>query len=325
MKKTMLLGLILMVVGLPAMACELDRPVRLAGMSWMSNLMVVEVERKILEHGYECDVVVEAGGTVPMISALVRGDVDLYNELWIDSAPDTWEQAREDGKVVTLGDVYSGGIEGWWIPKYVADENPGLTSASDLPEYKELFEDPEEPGKGRIYNCPEGWVCGAINNNLLKAFNLEDDYIMFSPGSGAALDAAIESNYRRKRAFVTYYWSPTAVLGKFDMVKLDMPPYDPEGHRCNMDSECADPYAGAYPTARIQKTIHSEFGRQAPELKAFFERINVPTEKVNDLLAWADEENAEPEEVAEYFLRNNEATWTDWVPANVASKVKSAL
>lgn len=325
MKKSALLGLVMTLIGLPALACELDRPVNFAGMSWMSNLMMVEIERHVVEHGYGCDTQVESGDTVPMIAALVRGDVDIYNELWVDSAPDAWVTANEAGQVESVGSTYSGGIEGWWIPRYVAEENPGLTSVYDLPDYAELFEDPEDPGMGRIYNCPEGWVCGAVNNNLLEAFELEDDYVMFSPGSGAALDAAIESNYRRQRPFVTYYWSPTAVLGKFDMVQLDMPAHDAEGHRCNMDPECSDPTASAYPMARIHKSINTGFGEAAPELAAFFERVNIPTEDVNTLLGWADEEGAEPDQVAEYFFRNHEAIWTDWVSDEVAEKVRAAL
>lgn len=325
MKKTTLLGLVMLLVGLPALACELDRPVRFAGMSWMSNLMMVEIERTIVEDGYGCNTQIEAGDTVPMIAALVRGDVDIYNELWVDSAPEDWVSANDAGTVESLGSTYSGGIEGWWIPAYVAEENPGLRSVYDLPEYAELFEDPEEPGMGRIYNCPEGWVCGAVNNNLLQAFELDDDYVMFSPGSGAALDAAIESNYRRQRPFVTYYWSPTAVLGKFEMMQLEMPNYQADGHRCNMSPECEDPYAGAYPTARIHKSINTDFGEAAPELKAFFEQVNIPTEEVNKLLAWADEQSAEPDQVADYFFENYEDLWSTWVSAEVAAKVRAAL
>lgn len=324
MKYLTWLGLAIVSLIGTAQACELDRNVRLAGMSWMSNLMMVEIEKAILEDGYGCDVVVESGDTVPMIAAVVRGDVDLYNELWIDSAPENWVSANEAGDVVSLGDVYSGGVESWWIPRYVADENPGLTSVYDLPDYKELFEDREEPGMGRIFNCPEGWVCGAINNNLLQAFGLEDDYIMFSPGSGAALDAAIASSYARQRPFVTYYWSPTAVLGKYDMVELEMPAYDPEGHRCNMDPECEAPVASAFPKASIQKTIPTALQEDAPEIAAFFADINIPTNEVNNLLAWADEQGAEPDQVAEYFLANYESLWTQWVPADVAEKVKAA-
>jgi glycine betaine/proline transport system substrate-binding protein len=317
----------LAIVGLfgTAQACELDRNVRLAGMSWMSNLMMVEIEKAILEDGYGCDVVIEAGDTVPMLAAVVRGDVDLYNELWIDSAPENWLSAEARGEVTSLGDTYSGGEEGWWIPRYVAEENPGLISVYDLPDYKDLFEDREDPGMGRIYNCPEGWVCGAVNNNLLKAFELEDDYVMFSPGSGAALDAAISSSYARQRPFVTYYWTPTAILGKFDMVKLEMPEYTEDGHRCNMNPECASPVPGAYPAASIQKTIPTSLQANAPEMATFFSRINIPTSDVSVLLAWADEEGAEPEQVADYFLANYESLWTEWVPADVAEKVKAAL
>jgi glycine betaine/proline transport system substrate-binding protein len=91
-----------------------------------------------------------------------------------------------------------------------------------------------------------------------------------------------------------------------------------------MDPECQSPVAGAYPKASIQKTIPTALQSDAPEIAAFFAEINVPTDQVNALLAWADEENAEPAQLAEYFLANYESLWTQWVPADVAEKVKAA-
>ncbi|CAM5202561.1 hypothetical protein CDEF62S_02862 [Castellaniella defragrans] len=35
--------------------CELQRPMRFGGMNWESNLMLVEIERFIVKHGYGCD------------------------------------------------------------------------------------------------------------------------------------------------------------------------------------------------------------------------------------------------------------------------------
>jgi glycine betaine/proline transport system substrate-binding protein len=60
------------------------------------------------------------------------------------------------------------------VPRYIVEGPgavaPGLRSVADLPDYVALFADPEEPGKGRFYNCPAGWVCEVINskNNLTK-------------------------------------------------------------------------------------------------------------------------------------------------------------
>ena len=81
------------------------------------------------------------------------------------------------------------------MPQYVVDENPGLQSVSDLPEYWELFEDPEDPGKGVMINCILGWKCQRLNRAKWHAYGLFDSYNVAEPGSAGALDAAIKGAY----------------------------------------------------------------------------------------------------------------------------------
>ena len=64
----------------------------------------------------------------------------------------------------------------------MVDENPGLVSVSDLPEYVELFSDPEDPSKGVIFNCIIGWQCEKINRAKWHAYGLFDTYNMVEPG-----------------------------------------------------------------------------------------------------------------------------------------------
>jgi glycine betaine/proline transport system substrate-binding protein len=42
-------------------------------------------------------------------------------------------------------------------------------------------------------------------------------------------------------------------------------------------------------------------------------------------LAWGEDNKAEPKEVAEHFLKNNQEIWTTWVPKDVADKVIASL
>ena len=65
----------------------------------------------------------------------------------------------------------------------------------DLARYKHLFRDPEEPAKGRFYNCILGWNCEVVNTNKLKAYGLDGHFTNFRAGTGAALAAAIASNF----------------------------------------------------------------------------------------------------------------------------------
>ncbi|WP_163833598.1 ABC transporter substrate-binding protein [Spartinivicinus ruber] len=327
MKKSLLFIWLTLILAFPVQAndCEIDRKIRFAGMNWLSNQITVEIERFILEKGYGCTTTVETGGTLPMLAAISRGDVDIMAEVWINSVSDAWNKGVKEGKVKSLGDVYTGGVEGWFIPKYLAKKYPDLKSVNDLPKYKHLFKDREAPGKGRFYSCPIGWACEVINQNLIKAFQLEEQYNVFSPGTGAALKAEITSHYKRRKPILFYYWAPTAILGKYDMVKLAMPPYEKSGHLCNTNPECTQPYPGSYPVAKIKSGVHTGFAKAAPQLVNFISKVKIPTQEVNKLLAWADEEGAESAEVAQYFLKNYEPLWSQWIPSDIANQVKAAL
>ncbi len=306
-------------------ACELDREIRFAGMNWMSNMVMVDIERAIIEKGYHCKTSVETGGTLPMLTAIIRGDVDVMSETWVNSIKEVFNQGVADGKVKSLGLLYDGAEEAWYIPKYVADAHPELKSVSDLSEYKHLFEDPEEPSKGRFYTCPAGWACEVINGNLFKAFNLNDHFVLYSPGTGAALEAAISSAMKRKRNVAFYYWTPTPLVGKFDLVKLEMPAYNEAGHSCNTNADCQSPYAGAYPPAQVLTAVGAEIAEKAPQLTHFLDNVSITSATVSKLLAWAEDNGAESGEVAEHFLQTYQSTWTQWVPADVAEKVKASL
>ncbi len=304
--------------------CEVDRPVRFGGMNWESNLIVVEIERAILEKGYGCKTTVEAGETLPMLAALQRGDVDVNSEIWTNATREPFQKAVASGKVVQAGEVFQGS-EAWFIPRYVAERFPDLKKASDLPRFKKEFADPEEPGKGRFYGCPAGWSCEVVSSNLFKALDLGSDFTLYSPGTGAAQKAALTSAYKRKQNIAFYYWSPTPLVGSMDLVKLELPAYDEAAHLCNTSTTCADPKPSAYPDAPVVTALNTDFSKQAPKLAEFFNKVSIPNENINKLLGWFEEEGAEPDQAAQQFLKTNADVWTTWVPADVAERVKASL
>lgn len=112
------------------------------------------------------------------------------------------EQAINDNKVAVIGDTLQGGAtQGWYVPQYVMDDNPGLRRYQDLPKYAELFKDPEDPSKSRFMNCPSGWACEIFNTRLLKNTGLDAVFNNAHPGTGAALDAEIASAFEQKNRY----------------------------------------------------------------------------------------------------------------------------
>ncbi|NYT59695.1 ABC transporter substrate-binding protein [Alcaligenaceae bacterium] len=333
-KATLVLGLSAAALGLSAgvnvaqaadaPACELDRPVKFGGMNWESNLVLVEVERFIADKGYGCKSEVLPTETLPALAALERGDLDINTEIWLNSVGEPWAKAEASGKVKRIGDIYMGG-EAWFIPKYTAERLPDLKKASDLPKFKDEFKDPEEPTKGRFYGCPAGWGCEVVSGNLFNALKLGDSFTLFSPGTGATQKAALTAAYQRKENIVFYYWYPTPLVGSMDLVKLELPAYDKEKQTCLTDPNCANPEPSAYPDNPVFTAVTTQFTQDAPKLTEFLSKVAVPLPIMNQAMAYMEENEAEPDATAKWFLQNQTDVWSAWVPADVAERVKAAL
>ena len=103
--------------------------VSITEMDWASAAVVTNVAKFLLEQGYGCTVAIVPTTTVPaMTSVAETGEPDILTELWT-SYTDVYEVLRDEGKLVELSKVLSdGGIEAWWIPAYLAEEHPELTT-----------------------------------------------------------------------------------------------------------------------------------------------------------------------------------------------------
>ena len=126
--------------------CELKRPVNFGAMNWESNLVLVDVERFIMEKGYGCKTETLPTETLPALAALERGDLDINTEIWLNSVADPWERAEKTGKVKRVGELYMGG-EAWYIPRYTAERLPELKSAADLPKFRTSSRIPKSPAR----------------------------------------------------------------------------------------------------------------------------------------------------------------------------------
>jgi len=320
-----------------ATPCELERPIKFAGNDWASSSFHNALASHILEKGYGCKVASVPGTTQPLLNAVAKGDVDINMELWKDNNVEIWDKMEKSGRAMeTKGVSIQGAIQAWWVPRYLVEgdkkrgikaQAPGLRAVSDLPKYKALFKDPEQPSKGRFYNCKLGWNCEKVNSRKLEAYGLLDHYTNFKPGSGAALDAAIASAYKRGRPIVFYYWGPTWVLGKYDLVRLTEPAYDKAAWEVlDKAKSGVGLKACAYPAIRVTIAVNKAFAEAAPRLVRFLDRYRMQDDLVNKALVLMREtRDRTGAKAARDFLRKHPALWNAWVPAEVAAKVKASL
>lgn len=310
-----------------AAECGTDRTVNIAEMGWPSAAALAHVHAIILEEGYGCDVELVTGDTVPTLASMTsKGTPALAPELWPNAAQEAWDAGIAEGQVVNLGAAVAEGlIQGWFIPTYVAEANPGLRHVDDLPEYAELFKDPDDPSKGRFISCPPGWSCEIMDANFFKAYGLEESFNLFSPGSGGALDATIARAFTREQPIVFYYWGPTAMMGRFDMTRLEMDAFDADKFACIGDAACADPQRTDFIVPDAVKAASAWLPEAAPEVAAYLEKVSLTNAQVGRMLLWGDENKADARDTAINFLETEPDVWTGWVPSEVADAVNAAL
>ncbi len=308
--------------------CELDRPVVFAGLDYDSAQFHAAVAKYIIKAGYGCDVDEIPGTVIPLINGVARGDADIIMEIWTANPAEAWVDAEKAGQTVALGTTFPDAIEGWYVPtSIVSGPNavaPELKSVEDLKNYKELFADPEEPGKGRFYNCPAGWVCEVVNSKKLVAYGLDGDYTNFRPGTGEALYSAAEAATLKSKPVLFYYWGPTWLLGKYDFTRLEEPAFDKAIWDEMMASE-KPTKTTAYPVSKVIIGANKKFTEAAPTLTKFLSAYTSTNTATSSALAYMRDHKASADEAAQDFLKNNGDSWTKWVPEDVAGRIKAAL
>ena len=355
-----LLGLIIgiMAVALVAAACSDDDAVNTPAQATPTEEAMKEVIRfhdgqwetlwehnaiamYIVDQGYGYPVEDIQGTTGTQLVSLPEGDIDVNMEVWRNNIRDWYDENIANGKIVDLagtgdsvvngskGQILETSAQGFYVPTYLVEENPMLVSIDDLPDYKHLFADPEEPSKGVLVNCILGWQCQKIVRAKWEAYGLYDDYNILEPGSAGAIDANINGAYLAGEPFLTYYWEPTKIVSELDLTMLEEPVWNQACQEALDIAVAEEPYEStlgcAFPAYDVHTGVNGDLVERAPEVVDFLANVFIGALKLGDLAAWKTDNNKTYDEMAIYYLRNNEAEWTTWVPMDVAERVKEAL
>lgn len=304
--------------------------VTIADMNWSSATLIANVDRFILEHGYGCEAELVPGDTMPTGTSMIeKGEPDVAPEMWSNSMKDALDKGVAEKRLRYAGNSLSdGGEEGFWVPEFLVKQYPELATIEGVKKHAKLFTHPEDPDRFAFYGCPAGWNCQISAGNLFNAMKLEDSgFEMIDPGSGAGLAGSIAKAFTREEAWFGYYWAPTAVLGKYKMVKVDFGSgVDKEEFvNCTSMEGCENPKTTMYPPSIVQTVTTETFAAKSPTAYDYVANRSFTNNQMNGLLAWMEDNQADGEVAAEYFLTEFESSWTAWVSPEVAAKVKAAL
>lgn len=298
----------------------------LAGSTWDSATVNAEIASFIIKNGFSYNTDIIMASSMIELQSLAKGEIDVRIENWTKSYGAEYFDPIEDGTVLEVAEILKENMQGLYVPTYmikgdsargIKPSAPDLKSVSDLANYAELFKDPEDSKKGRIYGAPTTWSTEQILPVKIKNYGLDKKYNYFRPGSGDALAAAIAGAYEKGEPIVAYYWEPTWLMGKYDMTLLEEPEYTEEKWK--------DGYNCAFPADRVTVTVHKNMLEKAPEVVELLKKFEMSSAQMNGILAYMQDSGTDAKGAAVWYLKNNKDIWSKWVSPEVAGKVEAAL
>ena len=300
--------------------------IKFADAGWDSIRVHNSIAQLIVEEGYGYETEVTSGTTAATMQALEQGDINVYMEVWTDNIKEVYEKAIDSGNIKTVATNFNDNTQGLYVPTYVIEGDaergiepvaPDLKTVEDLAKYPELFQDPEDKGKGRIVGAPSSWVVSEHLETKLETYGLDEQYNYLAPGSDSSIVADLTGAYKKGEPWVGYYWSPTWVTASYDLTLLEDKPYDNAVWEESKGTE--------FPPNDVVISVHKDLPTQAADVVEFLSNYETSNELTESALDYMNKNEAEPEEAAHWWMTEHEDIWTTWVSEEVAEKVKAAL
>ena len=299
-----------------------------ANLNWDTARIQNAIARFIVENGYDypTDTFPEAPGSAEHLwESLLTGRIQVYMEVWLPGLRQELEQALGSGSVIPLGkSLDSNWQSAFVVPTYIVQGNPasdnapapGLRTVQDLREYAEVFAKPDSHGKAVLWNCLATWKCAKINELQVKAYGLSDVIDMRDPGSDQALFDKLRLAYETKEPWLGYMWGPTRVSSSMDLIRLEEP-------RCKVGMAPED--GCGYDDSQVRTVVHPSLISDAADVVELLRKWDFIASTQYVAEDCLEETGKDFERAAVCYLKNQESVWTQWMPQEVAEKVREAL
>ncbi|KVO44499.1 glycine/betaine ABC transporter substrate-binding protein [Burkholderia ubonensis] len=221
----------------PAAAAE---PIKVAVTNWADVLAVANVAKYVLETKLKQPVQFVQADIGIQYQGVARGDLDIMVGGWLPVTHATY-YAKYKSDMDDVGVIYTGGKNGWAVPKYIPESE--LASISDLgkPEVKSKL-------NGTVQGIEPGGGLMQASEKTIKAYNLDGYNLQAS--SEAGMLAGVSRAYQSKQWIVATVWSPHWLFQKWQMRYLKDPKGALGGEE-QVHAFASKQFAGKFPRADV--------------------------------------------------------------------------
>jgi glycine betaine/proline transport system substrate-binding protein len=277
--------------------------VRVAVNPWVGYEANVAVVSYLMRHELDCTVTTKQEAEVDSWKHLAAGKEDVILENW--GHDDLKKQYIDKDKVIVeAGLTGNKGVIGWYVPPWMAEKYPDITSWRNLTKYTSLFQTAKSGPKGQFLDGDPTYVTN--DKSLVQNLNL--NYKVIYAGSEDALISAFRSAEKNKTPLIGYFYSPQWLLSEIELVHIALPAYTPG---CDADPATVKCDYQPYDLDKIMNKKFAYSGSPAAELVKNFQWTNADQNQVAHDMT---ELGLTADQAAKKWLDANRATWTKWLP-----------
>ncbi|MDK1472762.1 glycine betaine ABC transporter substrate-binding protein [Streptomyces sp. 549] len=279
-----------------------SEPVALVSPLWAGGQANVAVAKYILEKELGYEVTVEEMEEADGWKALGEGKADAILEDW--DLPEQYAKYVEKEKtVVPGGQLGVTGRIGWFVPRYLADQDREVTRWENINKYADMFGTQGSGGQGVLYQGDPSYK--SHDEALIK--NLDLNLTLEYLGSEDAQLERIRKQAETEKPFLTYWWTPHWVEAEVELAEVRLPEYYAGCDAQEEKVECG------YPQTDLQKYLNADFAQDGGKAAEFLKNFEWGEDEQNKVAKMIAGDGMSPEGAAERWAKENEGIWKKWL------------
>jgi glycine betaine/proline transport system substrate-binding protein len=248
--------------------------------------------------------------------ALDSGSIDANLEVWPSGhAQDFDTYITQKKSVVDGGLLGVTGQIGWYVPKFVVDENPDFATWEGLKsdEAAQYFKTAETGDLGQFLLGDPSYV--SYDADIIK--NLDLPFKVVVGGSEATLITQLDNALKDKTPLLFYFYNPQwkwADPAFADAVtQVELPEITDECTQSAAEQGKDGKYACAYPPDELYKAISADLESKNPAAFGFLQKFELTDTDQNTITSYKNVDDMTIEEAAQKWVDENESTWQEWL------------
>ena len=241
----------------------------------------------------------------PSWAGMANGTIDTILENW--GHDDLVKKYITDQKVVQdAGLTGNKGIIGWFVPPWMAQKYPDITSWKSLNKYASMFKTSESGGKGQLLDGDPSYV----TNDQALVKNLHLNYQVVVGGSEAALIQSFKTAEAKHTPLLAYFYEPQWFFSEMKLVQVHLPTFSADPKVC---PTAASQIRCDYPPYNLNKLVSTKFAQSGSPAYNLVKNFHWTNDDQNLVATYISKDGMSPAAAAQKWIDANPTLVNQWL------------